>query len=115
MITQDLEQDRVPVRPLRDQVIFWLPGSIQRAAAVRGARTGLGEQAGVFPLPTGSFAQLSLTAPSFGFQSPPEKRTCVGLIIPGDWRNSACEVAHTEDMAISDSAEISEGDGHGPS
>lgn len=112
MITQHLEQDRLQVRPLRHQVIFWLPWSIQRAAAVRGARTGLGE---LFPLPTVSFAQLSLTVPSFGFQSPPEKRTRVGLIIPGDWRNSPREVAHPEDMGISDSAEISEGDGHSPS
>lgn len=102
------------MRPVRDQVIFWLPGSIWRAAAVRGARTSPGEQAGVLPLPTGSFAQLFLTAPSFVSQPPPEKRTCVGLIIPGDLRNSPCEVAHPEDMAISYSAEIPEGGGHGP-
>lgn len=77
-----------------------------------GARTGLGEQVELFPLPTWSFSQLSLTAPSFGSQPPPEKRVCVGLIIPGEWRNSPWEVAHSEDVAISDSVEIS--DGHGP-
>lgn len=82
---------------------------------MRGARAGLGEQAGMLPLPTGSSAWLSSTSPLFGSQAPPEKRTCVGLVIPGDWRNSPCEVSHPEASVISDSAEISECDGHGSS